>query len=414
MALEETHARISALLVKHAEQDSRILEAEAGRKAAERQARWSLHDNEAILRLKESQELSLRSMTSSLVASNQCEAELFSVVDEAAREVVERGEREDAASKVISRYKSDQRSIWVRSPECVLAVLVLTAQNGFSGHGFKNLSWAYRWDEQLWDALKDRRGPNGWTHLMVAAQEGDVERVTWLLKRSADVSAASTDNGNTPLLLAVEFRHLEVARLLLDRGANVNAVALDGYSSLLCASLDGSVDMGRVLLDRGADLYAKDAEGDTSLILASNDNHVEFARLLLDRGANVNDARAIDGMTPLLIASDNSSMELFLLFLQRGANVNAASSNNFTALHWASQWGHVDIARMLLKRGADVNTARNGLTAPINLAWDNDHLLIFFLLLDKGAQVNIRRTTDGMTPLIWACESGLEKQCACF
>jgi hypothetical protein len=118
-------------------------------------------------------------------------------VKEAVQEALAAEKKRLERDAVQAQYARDQRSIWLRSPECVLSVLVITAQNGYSAKGFKNLSRAFRYDEQLWDAIKDRCGPKGWTHLIIAAREGDVERVRWLLKRSANVNAVLTGTGGT-------------------------------------------------------------------------------------------------------------------------------------------------------------------------------------------------------------------------
>ena len=46
--------------------------------------------------------------------------------------------------------------------------------------------------------------------------------------------------------------------------------------------------------------------------------------------------------------------------LQNGAGVNAVEDDKWTALHWAAQDGHTDVAKMLLQNGADVNAVMKG------------------------------------------------------
>jgi hypothetical protein len=86
------------------------------------------------------------------------------------------------------------------SEERYLTIFTIAAQNGYCANSFKNLSRAFRRDEQLWDAIKDRPGPGGMTHFMASVLAWNVERATWLLKRSANVNAQLKD-GMTALLL---------------------------------------------------------------------------------------------------------------------------------------------------------------------------------------------------------------------
>ena len=62
--------------------------------------------------------------------------------------------------------------------------------------------------------------------------------------------------------------------------------------------------------------------------------------------------------------------------------------NGFTALHLASQDGHVDMAALLLERGADVNwIAKNGLTS-LHLTAQEDGVPVATILVKNGAQID--------------------------
>lgn len=60
----------------------------------------------------------------------------------------------------------------------------------------------------------------GWTPLMVAAMQGNVDIVQLLLERGADVNTETSGHQNA-LTFAMEFGHEEVARLLRQAGASV-------------------------------------------------------------------------------------------------------------------------------------------------------------------------------------------------
>ncbi len=194
----------------------------------------------------------------------------------------ERSRREEVEAK----YRRDQRSLWLRSPDSVLNVLILTAQNGHSTAGFHNLSRAFRYSERLWDAIKDRCGRNGHTFLMEATYRGDVERVRWLLKRGANVNAARSSDGHTVLMWACGHGRLEIARMLIDKGANVNAARpIDGITALMCSSDRGHLEITRLLLSKKALVNVVSSQGFSALAVATTKGHAEVVRLLKDAGA---------------------------------------------------------------------------------------------------------------------------------
>lgn len=72
-----------------------------------------------------------------------------------------------------------------------------------------------------------------YTTLMLAAREGHLEIVKYLIESGADVNMSSGNGGFTPLMLASNNGHIEVVKLLMDNGALVgvknefNETALD-------------------------------------------------------------------------------------------------------------------------------------------------------------------------------------------
>ena len=187
---------------------------------------------------------------------------------------------------------SDPRSLWLNSPDALIQVLCVVAMNGHDASNFSSLSRAFRGDEVLWGCIKDRPGPRGRTALMACSSIGDLERVRWLLDRSADVNAMQThrsDYGITPLILASMNGHLEVVRELLGHGASVDDAAntdyFSVYTSLMWACGHGHIEIVRVLLERGAKVSAQ-VSGCTSLMLACRAGHLEIARLLLAHHAS--------------------------------------------------------------------------------------------------------------------------------
>jgi ankyrin repeat protein len=130
-----------------------------------------------------------------------------------------------------------------------------------------------------------RYGPYKRTRLMSLSRQGDVERVSFLLKVHAEVDAADA-HGRTSLHWASLKGHASVVRLLLDRGADVGARTTPlGDTPLHWASGWGHESVVRLLLDGGADVGARTTGRLTPLHWASIGGHESIVRMLCEAGA---------------------------------------------------------------------------------------------------------------------------------
>ena len=92
------------------------------------------------------------------------------------------------------------------------------------------------------------------------------------------------------------------------------------------------------------------------LIRAVRDKNIVECRRLIDTGeANVNGDRGYDGWTALHYASYRGYLEIAELLTSSGADVNTRSSGGYTALHRASSNGYLEIVQLLLCQGADMS-----------------------------------------------------------
>jgi ankyrin repeat protein len=161
----------------------------------------------------------------------------------------------------------------------------------------------------------------GYTVLMAAAYSGDLDAVTWLVERGADVKARS----------------------------EAGCTALNG------AAVSGNAAIVKLLLDRGADPNVRYQEPDTigdfqtPLMNASWHGHVECLKLLLEHGADVTVQGGPFDRSPLLCAATTGSEEAVRLLLARGANVHAQDWKGDTALDWARLRGDTSIVQLLGK-----------------------------------------------------------------
>ena len=88
---------------------------------------------------------------------------------------------------------------------------------------------------------------------------------------------------------------------------------------------------------------------------ACEHGQLEIARFLVEQGIDyVNAARTTDGSTALMWASQNGHLDIARLLIGRGANIYVARTDTgFTALMSACSSGHLETVCLLLQHGAD-------------------------------------------------------------
>src|SRR5437870_4606856 len=115
-----------------------------------------------------------------------------------------------------------------------------------------------------------------------ASVDGDLRRMRALHAAGASVNARITCC--LPLFLAASEGKLEAVRYLLDEGADINAREKLGDTALSEATYYGRLDVVKELLFRGADVNAVGKEG-TALDIAIKKNYSDIADLLKHHGA---------------------------------------------------------------------------------------------------------------------------------
>ena len=109
-------------------------------------------------------------------------------------------------------------------------------------------------------------------------------------------------------------------------------------------------------------IWAKDPSSE--VVVAASHGDAAAVIQALDAGADINAVMPVTGLTALHEATDNGHIEVVRILIDRGANVHSTTGITANgAIHIAAKRGHVEIIAMLLEAGADVNQKnRNGRT----------------------------------------------------
>ena len=261
----------------------------------------------------------------------------------------------------------------------------LARQRGTNGNTLLNLavSIAAKTDSELALSLVEtllaagadvnEANDRGWTPLHQAAYSNQCALADALMKRGADLDSEAHGSGGTPLIAALFWGHREVADLLGSRSVapgNLRAAAGLGNQDLVDKCFRGeaaltpeaSAARGFYRPHSGFPDWRPSADAqevlDEALVWACKSGRTEVLPRLVRAGARL-DADPYRG-TPLIWAAVRNRLETAAWLIDHGAAVDRKATfgglthgQGVTALHMASQNGHLAMVKLLIQRGAD-------------------------------------------------------------
>lgn len=202
--------------------------------------------------------------------------------------------------------------------------------------------------------------------LFEAASRGDLEAIEAALARGADIEAKNAVD-MTALTLAARDGQIHAVLYLLEQGAQVShdtilVAHMSVYAGptmvkllqlaqirqvqpqtkglspanarLLEAACQGNLQEVREVIQAGADVAVSDHQDTAALRWAARWGHREVVEALLEAGADVNQASA-SGWTALMEAVLQGHEEIAVLLVERGADVNARTFADASVLYFA-------------------------------------------------------------------------------
>jgi ankyrin repeat protein len=341
-----------------------------------------------------------------------------------------------------------------------------TAVNATDSDGTSALHWAVRSNDDETVQLLLRAGANakladryGITPLTLAAENGSAAAIELLIKAGADPNAALPD-GETPIMTAARTGKPGALKALIAHGANVNATEQRfGETALMWAAAENNAAAVKVLTEAGAGVNTRSTlmkfpefkfitsgmvttslprGGWTPLMYAARQGSVNAAQALADAGADMN-LTDPEGATALAVAIVNAHFDLAGMLVHKGADPNIPDSTGMDALYAAvdmhtlgpmlsrpvpkvtDEFDAADLVKVLLENKADANArlkrpiigrhhdsgdaSLGEGTTPLMRAAKTVDVPVMRLLLDAGADATITQK-DYSTPLMIAAAGG--------
>jgi ankyrin repeat protein len=138
----------------------------------------------------------------------------------------------------------------------------------------------------------------------------------FLLEHGAKVNAARIDEGTTPLYFAADLGDTNLVSLLLKHGARPAAASRTGATPLHAAALAGRLAVVEMLVAAGASVRAIDQDGQTPLHAAAKLGRRDVVEWLLNHGGDA-DAKDRTGSRPVDYVTGPTSEALMSLLSQR-------------------------------------------------------------------------------------------------
>ena len=151
------------------------------------------------------------------------------------------------------------------------------------------------------------------------------------------------------LYLAARDGDIRGVRYLLEQNVNINARSDDGgQTAVYGAAANGHADAIRLLNHYGADIGLPSKDGLTPLAIGIINNHHDVVKEILSLGVDVNESNKL-GIKPIHIAASSGDITMVELLQQLGANINATDTSGCNAYFFAIKQSYSPMLRELYR-----------------------------------------------------------------
>lgn len=183
--------------------------------------------------------------------------------------------------------------------------------------------------------------------ILEAAERSDSSSVIALLQRGMDINTADPA-GNSLLMIAARNGNVELLEFLLKNRAGVNRRNRFGDTAILLAAIKGNLGAVRLLNQHGGLL---ESGGWNVLHYAIFGQNPELLVWVIAQKPNL-DARAPNGQTALMLAAKLGNLEFVKYLIDGDADMDLADFEGASAIALARKAGHASVAEYLRSVGA--------------------------------------------------------------
>ncbi len=130
----------------------------------------------------------------------------------------------------------------------------------------------------------------------------------------------------------------------IDDSLDPNTTDADGHTALMFSAFNGHLNIVNYLIEKKVDVNQGNVNDRTALMLASSGPFNETVIALLDAGADIDRIDNIEHFTALMFAASEGQMAVVKTLLDRGANKTLVDTDGDSAIDFAIQNGHLQVA----------------------------------------------------------------------
>lgn len=286
------------------------------------------------------------------------------------------------ATKFPSFNKHDMPAVSAQV-DSVLIKLQQQQQQQFDENASRELLRAVLANNPWWvDEVLKTKKPNvditdeqGRTPLMISTRKGNhIEMMHSLIKANANVFLKDKD-GRTALIHAARNDNAEGVLYLCRAKSEMEVEDNFGWTPALYATSNNNIPMINTLIEYKAEFTPRLPGKDAPLFVAiANNNKDVFITLVGEAQANIF-YKGPNGMTILMFAAYKNSYQLIIPILNFDVAIDERNKSDHlrTALMYAAAMGSMESVRILLDRGADRTLTDDGDNTALDYAVDNGH-----------------------------------------
>ncbi len=159
-----------------------------------------------------------------------------------------------------------------------------------------------------------------------------------------------------------------------------------GANQLMAAAESGDLEQVKEVLSSGINVNVRVDLEETALMGACRAGYIQVVKALIEKGARVNDRNSF-GLSPLILSAAVGHFEVAKFLIDNGADINAKDVDfHDTALMWAINENHVDIAILLINSGANLDEKNKAGQVALLRAEVKKQDEVIKALLAKGAR----------------------------